>query len=118
MTQHAAHPGPAVLTEEVAKAVREVAGVAFLRPGVTQSLRNVVTPVGRPAGTRPTGVRITGGRDLADPWNVEVRIVARRDSRALDVARATRTAVEACLASALPRDSAPARISVTVTGLV
>ncbi|MFG2478927.1 hypothetical protein [Streptomyces fagopyri] len=113
MTQHTAHTVLTALTEEVAKAVREVAGVAYLRPGVAQLLRGAVAPAGRPAG-----VRITRGGDGADPWNVEVRIVALSDTRALDVARATRAAVEACLTSSLPRETAPARVSVTVTGLV
>lgn len=64
------------------------------------------------------GVRITRGGDGADLWNVGVRIVALSDTRALDVARATRAAVEACPTSALPRDAKPARVNVTVTGLV
>ncbi|MFF0275548.1 hypothetical protein [Streptomyces sp. NPDC004330] len=50
---------------------------------------------------------------------VEVRLVAMRSRRTVEVARATRSAVEARLAALLPEQSVEAtRVSVTVTGLV
>ncbi|MFE3294249.1 hypothetical protein [Streptomyces sp. NPDC059201] len=50
---------------------------------------------------------------------VEVRLVALRSRRSVDVARAARTAVEARLAALLPAQTVgAAQVSVTITGLV
>ncbi|WP_261992757.1 hypothetical protein [Streptomyces sp. adm13(2018)] len=50
---------------------------------------------------------------------VEIRLVAVRSRRTVDVARATRSAVEARLAALLPAQTVgAAQVSVTITGLV
>ncbi|MFF8507618.1 hypothetical protein ACF064_05945 [Streptomyces sp. NPDC015492] len=110
----------AALAEDIARTARDVPGVAFLRPGLAGLLR-----AGRPATSGATavtsssaGVRLRGGAG-SSPLEVEVRLVAMRSRRTVEVARATRSAIEARLAALLPEQSAEAtRVSVTVTGLV
>ncbi|MHB9855837.1 hypothetical protein ACSYGO_42250 [Streptomyces krungchingensis] len=115
MSDHAVH---ATLTEDIAETVQNVPGVAFLEPGITGLLRSALSAAGPGAkGARPAGVRMDRpGR--ADPWHVEIELVARGDARSVDVARATRAAVQDRLASLFPAEPAPAHVTVTVTGLV
>jgi len=47
-----------------------------------------------------------------------VHIVVLGEARAVDVARGTRAAVAECLRRMFPETTAPARITVTVTGLL
>ncbi|MER5963544.1 hypothetical protein [Streptomyces sp. NPDC002057] len=110
----------AALADDIARTARNVPGVAFLRPGLSGLLRD-----GLPFASRATaaslssaGVRLRGG-DGTSPLQVEVRLVALRSNRAVDVARAARSAVEVRLAALLPAQTVgAARVSVTVTGLV
>ncbi|MEU0126450.1 MULTISPECIES: hypothetical protein [unclassified Streptomyces] len=113
MTRNAEHTA---LTDEVADAVLAVEGVAFLKPGVARQLRGVLGSAGRPGNPRTTGLRMNR-KDGECPWEVDVQIVSLREARAVDVARATRRAVEECLTARFPDEVAPARITVTVTGL-
>ncbi|MGW6403175.1 hypothetical protein [Streptomyces sp. NPDC055134] len=63
----------------------------------------------------PGGLRVsrTGG---SEPWRIEVQIVTRAEVRAVDVTRATRTAIETFLEVRAP--AAATQITVTVTGIV
>ena len=98
----------------LAETVQAVPGVAFLTPGVTDRLRSA--PAGsRVGGASPAGVRISRAGGTGQ-LNVDVRIVTRTHTRALDVTRATRTAVTARLSAAHPAETA--HITVTVTGTV
>ncbi|MFD0023682.1 hypothetical protein [Streptomyces sp. NPDC058382] len=110
-------PARTALTEQVARAVEGVEGVAFLRPGVAQLLRSALPPVARPTtAAHHSGVRLSRGSG-ASPRQIDIQIVARREARALDVARATRKAVESCLATVVPAEAAAVRVAVTITGL-
>ncbi|MEK9518554.1 hypothetical protein MIU24_03910 [Streptomyces venezuelae] len=110
----------AALAEDIARTARDVTGVAFLRPGLAGLLR-----ARRPAPAETTvatsssaGVRLRGGAGTS-PLQVEIRLVAVRSRRTVDVARATRSAVEARLAALLPAQTVgAAQVSVTITGLV
>ncbi|MFF4873293.1 hypothetical protein ACIPQA_28035 [Streptomyces sp. NPDC090109] len=107
------------LTEEIARTVLEVPGVAFLRPGLTNLLGGGPATSGadgRRVGTSAAGVRVRGGAD--GPWHVEIRLVALHADRTLDVARAARRAVEERLDALLPGGVPRADVSVTVTGRV
>ncbi|MFJ5264774.1 hypothetical protein ACIQAC_30370 [Streptomyces sp. NPDC088387] len=115
MIEHTAH---GTLTEEIARAVRDVPGVAFLRPGLAGRLRSAL------AGPDPDGtagasaaVRLIRPAD-AGPWLVEIHLVALRRARTVDVARAARRTVEDCLAATGPAEAGQAQVTVTVTGLV
>lgn len=112
MTQHTA------LSEALAKTVQEVPGVAFLKPGVAHRLRSALS--GAPAGgSSVSGLRISrsgGARGGDGAWRIDVQIVTRADARALDVTRATRKAVDLCMAVMAPAETA--RVTVTVTGMV
>ncbi|MFJ3666164.1 hypothetical protein ACIPSE_06890 [Streptomyces sp. NPDC090106] len=116
-----AHPPPAAQAdpvEDVARVVELVPGVAFLRPGLASRLRSALSRPDRSGGRTPTaGVRLTPGRDGDAGWHVDVQVVAVRRARALDVARAVRTAVEHHLADRFPTAPA-ARVTVTITGQV
>ncbi|UFQ13779.1 MULTISPECIES: Asp23/Gls24 family envelope stress response protein [Streptomyces] len=107
------------LTDTVARAVLDTAGVAFLRPGLAQLLRTSgplarvrAGGTGRPSHS--SGVRVTrlGGTGR---WHVEVHLVLHRGRRAVDVTRAVRAAVTEALRGEV---GSPPRVSVTVTGLV
>ncbi|MEW2162785.1 Asp23/Gls24 family envelope stress response protein [Streptomyces sp. NPDC007084] len=112
MTRYAAHD---TLTEALARTVLDVPGVAFLKPGLTDLLRSRTGAEPARPGARTAGIRVTR-REESEPWEVDVRIVARKERRSVDVARATRQAVEESLAVLLPDGKASVR--VTVTGLV
>lgn len=112
MTRYAVHD---TLTEALARTVLEVPGVAFLKPGLTDLLRSRAGAGAGRSGARTAGIRVTR-RDGSEPWEVDVRIVARKERPAVDVARATRLALEESLAVLLPDGKASVR--VTVTGLV
>ncbi|MFJ9633227.1 hypothetical protein ACIQPR_13250 [Streptomyces sp. NPDC091280] len=119
MTRTAVH---VTLTEEIARAVEQVPGVAFLKPGLTDRLRSAVQPgVPRPgrntAATSSAGVRVSRPSGSAG-WHVEISLVALRETRGVDVARAARRTVEERVAALFPAETAQARVSVTVTGLV
>ncbi|MFD7430097.1 hypothetical protein ACFV6Z_24100 [Streptomyces sp. NPDC059818] len=116
MTHDTARTTRTTLTEEVAKAVEGVEGVAFLKPGVAQLLRSALPSAARTgAGTRHAGVRMSRG-SATSPARLDIQIVARRDARAVEVARATRRAVDSCLATLLPGNQDSVRVVVTVTG--
>ncbi|MCS0605844.1 hypothetical protein NX794_32260 [Streptomyces sp. LP11] len=124
MTAHGTqttHTAPAGLAEEVARVVSAVPGVAFLKPGLAARLRS---PWSCPAPGRPStaGVRLTpfpgpGPEGEGGGWQVDVQVVALRRARTVEVARAARAAVQGHLAEVLP-GRPPARVTVTVTGLV
>ncbi|MHC5909042.1 Asp23/Gls24 family envelope stress response protein [Streptomyces sp. S6] len=99
------------LVEELATAVTGVPGVAFLRPGLTDRLRALPRPAPHPAGVRMTRP------DGEGPWHVEIHVVALRQARAVDVARGVRDEVRRRLA-VLTSPESPARVTVTVTGLL
>ncbi|MET9786649.1 hypothetical protein [Streptomyces canus] len=120
-TADTAGPAHAALVEQAAAAAASVSGVAFLRPGLADRLRSVrhratngtgVAPTGGP----PAGVRMTRP-DADSPWHVEIHVVALREARTVDVARAVRVTVARRLGALSPPQPAP-RITVTVTGLV
>ncbi|MFF8643006.1 Asp23/Gls24 family envelope stress response protein [Streptomyces sp. NPDC015345] len=109
------------LTDTVARAVLDTAGVAFLRPGLAQLLRasgplsrvRAGSPVaGRSSHSSGVRVRRLGG---TGGWHIEVHVVLHRGHRAVDVTRSVRAAVTEALRGAA---DAPLRVSVTVTGLV
>lgn len=93
---------------ELAAAVEGVPGVAFLKPGLADRLRSTLS---RP-GAAPSGVRMTRP-DGEGPWHVEIHVVALRQARTVEVARAVRAAVERHLGAPVP-----VRVTVTVTGIV
>jgi hypothetical protein len=112
-----ADTAPGALTEEIARTVEGVPGVAFLRPGLAGRLRSALPrPQEGRVRTPTAGVRLSrpGG---AEPWHVEIHLVALGQARALDVARAARRSVEAYLLSMFPSE-ASAHVTVTVTGRV
>nr|WP_241670706.1 hypothetical protein [Streptomyces lavendulae] len=97
----------------LARTVQEVPGVAFLKPGVTHRLRSARSGP-PPVSMSPAGLRISRSTS-SGRWKIEVQIVARAEARALDVTRATRTAIDACLAAAT---AGSAQVTITVTGIV
>ncbi|MFE3634971.1 hypothetical protein [Streptomyces cellostaticus] len=114
MTAHIAHD---TLVEDVAGVVEGVPGVAFLKPGLAARLRSAWSgPAAGPGAGRPpaAGIRLTPG---PEGWHVDVQVVASRRDRTVDVTRAVRDAVQAHLAALSP-GGPPARVTVTVTGLV
>ncbi|WP_405672940.1 hypothetical protein OG848_24590 [Streptomyces canus] len=116
-TADTADPAHAALVEQAAAAAAGVSGVAFLRPGLADRLRSVRHRAtnGNNSG-RPAGVRMTRP-DADSPWHVEIHVVALREARTVDVARAVRVTVARRLGALSPPQPAP-RITVTVTGLV
>jgi len=110
------------LTEEIARVVESVPGVAFLRPGLAERLRSARTRPHTDRERRPTaGIRLSRAGDPGAggvPWHVEIHLVALGQARALDVARAARRGVEAYMGTLLPAEAAPVRVTVTVTGQV
>ncbi|WP_405949511.1 hypothetical protein OG588_26725 [Streptomyces prunicolor] len=115
MTRTAVH---ATLTEEIARAVEDLPGVAFLKPGLTGLLRSALPRSDRStAATASAGVRVSRPSG-AEPWRVEISLVALRHVRGVDVARAARRTVEERVAALFPAETMPAQVSVTVTGLV
>ncbi|MFJ6728308.1 hypothetical protein ACIQPQ_25735 [Streptomyces sp. NPDC091281] len=137
MSQHTADPAHSTLAQDIARAVEQVPGVAFLRPGLGGRLRSVLTRAeagpllgagaaaveGRGVGAGPgtgssAGVRLVRPGGGAGPWQVEIHLVARRQARTVDVARAARRTVQDHLAAVLPAEAGRARVTVTVTGLV
>ncbi|WP_413760479.1 hypothetical protein [Streptomyces sp. MMBL 11-3] len=110
-------PAPGALTEEIARTVEGVPGVAFLRPGLAGRLRSTLPRAQEGRDRAPTaGVRLSrpGGTER---WHVEIHLVALGQVRALDVARAARRSVEEYLLSVFPAE-ASAHVTVTVTGRV
>ncbi len=102
------------LARAVAGAAAEVAGVAFLRPRLSDLLRGsaaAARPRRGPAADRgPAGVRVRRDPDTAR-WLVEVQFTVRRGHRAVDVARAVRAAAERAAGGL------PVEITVTVAGI-
>ncbi|WP_369228684.1 Asp23/Gls24 family envelope stress response protein (plasmid) [Streptomyces sp. R39] len=113
---------PVQLTERIAQAVAGVPGVAFLRPGLAGLLRSSVAA--RAAGRRvnpeecraKSAVRV-GQAGAPGTLAIEVSVVLRRGHRAVDVTREVRAAVWRTV-QAGAGNRPPARITVTVTGLV
>ncbi|WP_328467603.1 hypothetical protein [Streptomyces sp. NBC_00448] len=117
MTQPAARE---VLTAQVATAVREVPGIAFLKPSLSGLLRASIRSTTQGASRQSTeGVRLTSGEGRPS-WTVSVHVVARRGHRALDVARAIREAATAALAvtSVNGQSPPPVTVSGTISGIV
>ncbi|MFD3377348.1 MULTISPECIES: hypothetical protein [unclassified Streptomyces] len=115
MTQHTVH---GTLTEEIARAVQNVPGVAFLKPGLATRVRSALArSQPKTAAERTAGVRLAGPGGTG-PWRVEVHLVARRRARTVDVARAARRTVLDHLAVRCPEEAVRAHVTVTVTGLV
>ncbi|GAA2374087.1 hypothetical protein GCM10010417_42180 [Streptomyces carpaticus] len=112
--------GEPALAERVlraaAAAAREVAGVAYLRPGLAEVLRGAGGRVAR----RPAGVRVRPGRS-AGSWEVHIELAAARGHRAVEVTRAVRAAVTGAVAEvlgsggAVPEGAGAARVAVRVT---
>ncbi|MFJ6104416.1 hypothetical protein ACIQHY_25840 [Streptomyces sp. NPDC092359] len=107
------------LSEEIARAVLEVPGVAFLRPRLSGLLR----PSAGASGTDGASPGTSAGISVREAegggsWDVGVRLVALSNDRTLEVARAARRAVEDRLESLLPGGAARAHVTVTVTGRV
>ncbi|MET8943358.1 hypothetical protein ABZX30_07160 [Streptomyces sp. NPDC004542] len=112
------HPPHTSLVEDVARVVEGVPGVAFLKPGLAARLRSALSRPDPGTGRASTaGVRITPGPDGAGDWHVDVQVVTLCRARAVDVARAVRTAVTRHLAALSP-GGPTARVTVTITGLV
>ncbi|MFJ4694279.1 hypothetical protein [Streptomyces sp. NPDC088766] len=117
MTGHHAGTPHATLVEDVARVVEDVAGVAFLRPGLADRLRSALSrPAPRSGRTPSAGVRMTR-EDGAGSWHVEIEVVVLRQARPVDVARAVRARVENRLDALAPERPAT-RVTVTVTGRV
>ncbi|GAB2926070.1 hypothetical protein [Streptomyces heilongjiangensis] len=118
MTAHTPSAAQTVLVEDIARVVEDVPGVAFLRPGLAARLRSALSRPDPGAGRTPTaGVRLTPGPDDTAGWHVDVHVVVVRRARAVDVARAVRSAVETHLALRFPARPG-ARVRVTITGQV
>ncbi|MGW2339231.1 hypothetical protein [Streptomyces sp. NPDC001661] len=98
------------LTDDIARAVTDVPGVAFLKPDLAGRLRSALGG--------PSGVRLTPPRGADGTWHIEIQLVALARSRTADVARAARRTAEEHLAKAVPDQRGPARVTVTVTGLI
>ncbi|MGP3775978.1 hypothetical protein ACTWJ8_34650 [Streptomyces sp. SDT5-1] len=109
---------PEQLMDDIARAVADVPGVAFLRPALAGRLRSALGRPGASAGGAASGVRITPPRDADDVWRVEIHLVALADARAVDVARAARRTAGEALSAGLPGDDVRPSVTVTVTGLV
>jgi len=108
----------AVVIEGVARVVEGVPGVAFLKPGLAARLRSALGRADSGTGRPPTaGVRLTPGPHVAAGWHVDVQVVVVRRARAVDVARAVRSAVEQDLAVRFPGRPG-SRVTVTITGQV
>ncbi|OIK26409.1 hypothetical protein [Streptomyces malaysiense] len=118
MTAHTPSAAQAGLVEDVARVVEGVPGVAFLKPGLAARLRSALS---RPdAGTGRAsiaGVRLTPGPDGTAGRHVDVQVVVVRGVRAVDVARAVRSAVEEHLAVRFPGGPG-CRVTVTISGRV
>ncbi|MEU9027137.1 Asp23/Gls24 family envelope stress response protein [Streptomyces sp. NPDC048383] len=104
------------LDQALARIVREVPGVAFLTPGFTDRLRTAFQGPQAAART-PSGLRISRSR-ATGRWEIDVRVVTLSGSRALDVTRATRSAVLTHLLAHHSPGTAGAAVTVTVTGVV
>ncbi|MFD8565727.1 hypothetical protein [Streptomyces sp. NPDC059639] len=109
---------PGTLSEDIARAVAGLPDVAFLKPDLAGRLRSALSRAEPAAAASSAGVRLTGPADGTGSWHVEIQLVARGRARTVDVARAARRAAEEHLAAALPEQTAKARVTVTVTGLV
>ncbi|WP_069735552.1 hypothetical protein [Streptomyces sp. EN27] len=100
---------------ELAHVVQGVPGVAFLAPGLRSRLRSLraTSPLARPGDDTP-GITVSVPRGDART-TVEIRLVCRSGTRALDTTRAVREAVGRHLATGYP--GREFRIIVTVTGV-
>ncbi|MFE7975686.1 Asp23/Gls24 family envelope stress response protein [Streptomyces shenzhenensis] len=113
---------PVELTERIAQAVAGVPGVAFLRPGLAGLLRSSVAA--RVTGHRvnpeesraKSAVRVGQG-SAPGTLAIEVSVVLRRGHRAVDVTREIRAAVRRTV-PAEAENRPPARVTITITGLV
>lgn len=100
----------------IGRAVLDVSGVAFLKPGLGDLLRSAAH---RKAGLRTTALAPGGARGIRLATRhprgaaVEVDVVLLRGHRAVDVTRAIRAMVQAAYPS-----GQPIPVRVTVTGIV
>ncbi|MGW4729292.1 Asp23/Gls24 family envelope stress response protein [Streptomyces shenzhenensis] len=109
---------PMELTERIAQAVAGVPGVAFLRPGLAGLLRSSVAARvtghrANPEESRAKSAVRVGQGSAPGTLAIEVSVVLRRGHRAVDVTREIRAAVRAEAGN-----RPPARVTITVTGLV
>ncbi|MER5438490.1 hypothetical protein [Streptomyces sp. NPDC002790] len=109
---------PDHLTDDIARAVADVPGVAFLKPDLAGRLRSALAHPAPPAGGGPSGLRLTPPQSADGPWHIEIQLVALARFRTVDVARAARRTAEEQLTAAVPDQSVRAQVSVTVTGLI
>ncbi|MGI5447174.1 Asp23/Gls24 family envelope stress response protein [Streptomyces sp. CA-243310] len=105
----------------IGRAVLTVAGVAFLRPGLSGLLRASASGiawrgVARTPGAAP-GVRVERGA-TGQVVSAEVEVVLHRSYRAVDVTRAVREAVRAAVREPSTPVPVTVRVTVTVTGIV
>ncbi|MFD3479861.1 hypothetical protein [Streptomyces sp. NPDC058695] len=105
----------AALAAALARTVQGVPGVAFLKPDVAQRLRSALSVPRLGHASPPGGLRVSR-TGASEPWRIEVQIVTRAAARAVDVTRATRTAIETLLEARDP--AATSQITITVTGIV
>ncbi|MGW7516301.1 Asp23/Gls24 family envelope stress response protein [Streptomyces sp. NPDC054796] len=115
--------GDAEVAQAAARAANAVPGVAYLRPGFAELLRGgrgTLAPRGALGDRGAPGVK--AHRQGDGSWRVRVHLAVRRGHRAVDVARAVRTAVEAAVretaraGTGTDTGAAPAAaVSVTVT---
>ncbi|WP_372351062.1 hypothetical protein [Streptomyces sp. KL116D] len=109
---------PASLVEDIARAVTDVPGVAFLKPDLAGRLRSALAAPERTGHTAvPSGVRLARPQDPDGTWHVDIKLVAYSRTRAVDVARAARRAVTTCMAASTPGNGT-VRVTVTVTGVI
>ncbi|MFI5659961.1 hypothetical protein [Streptomyces sp. NPDC051684] len=101
---------PDHFTDDIARAVADVPGVAFLKPDLAGRLRSALRG--------PSGVRLTSPRGPDGTWHIEIQVVALARSRTVDVARAVCRTAEEHLAKAVPDQCGRAHVTVTVTGLI
>ncbi|WP_260334182.1 hypothetical protein [Streptomyces beigongshangae] len=96
------------------------AGIRLSRPGRARDVPGAEAGAGTEAGAGAgagAGTEAGAGVEVGQ-WHVEIHLVARRQARALDVARAVRRRVEAYLLPMSPAGAVPAHVTVTVTGQV
>ncbi|WP_424216672.1 Asp23/Gls24 family envelope stress response protein (plasmid) [Streptomyces sp. BI20] len=102
------------------RAVLQVPGVAFLRPGPAGLLLAAARRMGRlptptpPREPTPSGLRLRRS-PTGEVTGAHVDVVLHRGHRALDVTRAVRSAVHASLP---PSPDTPLSVTVTVTGIL
>jgi hypothetical protein len=105
------------LTEQIADAIVDVPGVAFLRPGLAGLLRASATGRGEFSGRGArSAVRVRQTRPPG-ALAIDVSVVLRSSPRAIDLTRAVRAAVLETIRARVGTD-VRAHVTITVTGLI